>query len=999
MEYDKIGRLTKRTLPDVDSDSPSPTLYEAFEYDESGNTTKHVALTEDVDNPPQDRITTFKYDTNNRLKQKLLPYSHFSASMNDGGSVGAFCSFLVTASEDGASSQAVLDCMHDLAGTYTLSIKEDTGSGLSTIIEYVNRTESPFTGIWVSPLDHLQALHSGNLYLVFEQGGTEVMRGRIIGASPIVEYDYTNNGRRIQAGADTYIYDERGRLTQETKANGQIIEYGYDIAGNRISVTIYAEDGIEITTEAHYSYDALNRIDHVWDGPKDDNRQTDYSYDEVGNLATVHYPNNTSTAYTYDDLNRLISVKQTTVSDPIDSVIEYVYTLGPTGNRQQVDEYQYHSGAADPYANGPYRKVKYKYDKLYRLKGETVLDYTGNIERSVTYEYDKFGNRLSMKVANADGISQVEYTYNERDQLTTETRVFDQVSEVTFKLDGSYYVHAPPKPSVWSGRLLLSFTSLTLTCLLAPFVLLKTNRAGKRARRSRRFTAAISAFMTPMFIITPDALAYLHNDAMWYSAVASGAVGLPGPTTTTVTYSYDNSGNLFTKEEDNGLTTSTIDYVYDAENHLIQVDQNNGPQTIISYTYDADGIRLSKTKAGETTYYTTDKNRQYAQVLEERDKDGNLLIQYAYGHDLISQNKTPGSPAEQIRYFHYDGQMSTRLITEGTENTAFTGWITDKITYDAFGQITDRQDYGNPTNTKYLYTGEQYDNDLNQYYLRARYYDQSVGRFTTKDSYNGNLYGPLSLHKYTYAHSNPVNGADPSGRFFVYITQLMVTNVQAVLRNHKVAVTMVAADRVGAFLDAVVLVLEIVAGGTVPIGLAAGLIASIVPFGWLFRRAKIVGNILEGASDKLTQIYRQMKTGANALEHNKAVEIVGELGAIATAERMGFKPTGFPSRYHGIDGVMQQGDRFVIIEAKGGAGKLGQTKAGEQLSQNWIDDKIEKLAAGLPTEVEWASKLKKAKSAGDLDVLVVKTPVNGDIVGDPVFIKKNYWDVGEKVFE
>ncbi len=582
------------------------------------------------------------------------------------------------------------------------------------------------------------------------------------------------------AGADTYIYDERGRLTRETKANGQIIEYGYDKAGNRKSVTIYAEDGIEITTEAHYSYDALNRIDHVWDGPKGDNRRTDYTYDEVGNLATVHYPNNTNTTYTYDDLNRLISVKQVTMADPVDRIVEYVYTLGPTGNREQVEEYQYYSSMENPYENGPYRKVKYKYDKLYRLTGETVLDYTGSIERSVTYEYDKVGNRLSMKVANADGHLEVTYTYNERDQLTTETRVFDQVSEVTFKPDGSYYVHAPPTPSVWSGRLLLSFASLTLTCLLAPFVLLKTNRAGKRAGRNRRFIAAISAFMTPMFVITPDALAYLHNDAMWYSAVASGAVGLPGPTTTTVTYTYDNSGNLISKAEDNGLATSTIDYTYDAENHLIQVDPNNGPHTIISYTYDADGIRLSKTKSGETTYFTTDKNRPYVQVLEERNQDGNLLTQYTYGHDLISQASKPGDPEESIRYYHYDGQMSTRLITEGTENTAFTGWITDEITYDAFGQITDREDYGNPTNTKYLYTGEQYDSDLGQYYLRARYYEQSVGRFTTRDSFDGFANEPISLHKYLYANANPVMMRDPAGMFS--LGELNITSfVQATL--------------------------------------------------------------------------------------------------------------------------------------------------------------------------------------------------------------------------
>jgi len=42
-------------------------------------------------------------------------------------------------------------------------------------------------------------------------------------------------------------------------------------------------------------------------------------------------------------------------------------------------------------------------------------------------------------------------------------------------------------------------------------------------------------------------------------------------------------------------------------------------------------------------------------------------------------------------------------------------------------------------------------------YLRARYYDPKVGRFLTRDPV-------LSEHPYSYAHGNPVNMTDPSGR-------------------------------------------------------------------------------------------------------------------------------------------------------------------------------------------------------------------------------------------
>ena len=123
----------------------------------------------------------------------------------------------------------------------------------------------------------------------------------------------------------------------------------------------------------------------------------------------------------------------------------------------------------------------------------------------------------------------------------------------------------------------------------------------------------------------------------------------------------------------------------------------------------------------------------------------------AYGLDLVSQKR-----GSTTHYYGYDGLGTVRYLTD----TASTPNVTDTYTYDAFGiQIAST----GSTENNYRYTGEQMDHDLGLYYLRARYLNPATGRFWTMDTYEGNNSDPLSLHKYLYAHADPVNNTDPSG--------------------------------------------------------------------------------------------------------------------------------------------------------------------------------------------------------------------------------------------
>jgi len=92
------------------------------------------------------------------------------------------------------------------------------------------------------------------------------------------------------------------------------------------------------------------------------------------------------------------------------------------------------------------------------------------------------------------------------------------------------------------------------------------------------------------------------------------------------------------------------------------------------------------------------------------------------------------------------------------------GAVTDTYTYDAFGNLIERT---GSTPNDYLYSGEQFDPNIGFYYLRARYLNPQSGRFQTMDSYEGEVFEPLSLHKYTYAHLNPVDNTDPSGHMVI----------------------------------------------------------------------------------------------------------------------------------------------------------------------------------------------------------------------------------------
>jgi RHS repeat-associated protein len=105
------------------------------------------------------------------------------------------------------------------------------------------------------------------------------------------------------------------------------------------------------------------------------------------------------------------------------------------------------------------------------------------------------------------------------------------------------------------------------------------------------------------------------------------------------------------------------------------------------------------------------------------------------------------------------------------------GSIVDHVIYDSYGQVTSETNAANGDRFKYV--GMEYDATIWQYYDRARYYDEAIGRFMRQDP-KGFEAGDKNL--YRYVGNAPTNGTDPSGlEINIAITSKVVTQYEKFL--------------------------------------------------------------------------------------------------------------------------------------------------------------------------------------------------------------------------
>ncbi len=287
-------------------------------------------------------------------------------------------------------------------------------------------------------------------------------------------------------------------------------------------------------------------------------------------------------------------------------------------------------------------------------------------------------------------------------------------------------------------------------------------------------------------------------------------------------YEYDAAGNfvLFRHLANGGSWTRRYEYEEDSQieggkksNRLTTTTVGNGVNKIERYNYDIQGnmtsmlhltamlwnfenqLQLIDLGGGGSAYYVYDAmGNRVRKVIESHNGVRQKERIYLGGFEVYREFNGGGATVKLERESLHvmDDKKRVALVeTQTTENNNPIESPTPLLRYqfgnhlvstslelDAEGALVTYEEH-HPFGTtsfqagrsvaelslkRYRYTSKERDEESGFYYHGARYYAPWLGWWVSCDELQGDIRIPMSLHRYLYAHGNPVIYVDPDGR-------------------------------------------------------------------------------------------------------------------------------------------------------------------------------------------------------------------------------------------
>ena len=600
----------------------------------------------------------------------------------------------------------------------------------------------------------------------YNEDGTELVSTTDNASGLKTQYEYDDYGRvtktTVGQRITTNIYDIRDRVKRVASGNA-CVSYIYNGKNQLSYIKVSAGYG---TQDYAFTYDTFGNNTKIMVG-----NYTLAQYSYIGNtglMSGMTYGNNDSIAYTYDDDYRVI---QTVYTDK--------NTLGTILGSKTVD-YEYDLfGNLYRFTDGFTGNITtYNYDLLGRITG---INKTGGLNRSITYDaFDRI-NGFSLSVLGKSIHSSV--AYGDFGQVNSFTNTIgDREDKISYTYDAFY---RQTKRKLEAINKTSEYTYLK-GANGQDTVLVETLNNGKD---TYKYTYDIYGNITSVAKNGTVVEAYVYDEL---NQLTQATIG-----TDVYTYTYDDRGNILSvrKGENSYVTysysnsnwkdlltsyngtTITYDNIGNPNNwrNNMSFDWEYGRRLkgvtkgsdSISYTYDADGLRTSKTVNGtKTEYYWLDGVLQGQKTGSEHiiflyDENGT-----AYGM-LIDNN---GVEAYYYYLFNLQGDIVGMMDS--------TGATVVEYTYDPWGNwksISGDVELANKNPLRYR--GYYYDTETGFYYLQSRYYDPVVQRFINADGYVSTGTGLTGYNMFAYCNNNSIIHVDYSGKIWGIVGIVLVVGL------------------------------------------------------------------------------------------------------------------------------------------------------------------------------------------------------------------------------